>query len=370
MPSPAARPAGLLDLRVCSGGEFFARLHRDIGRVGRGDQAALATMSVDPAEPTAARLIDDLCSAAARGARVDVALDAYTLFYPRRIGPFVAPRALAAAAGRDRASAITRLRRGGAACAVVNQDTGGLLRLYAGRSHLKIATAGEHAYIGGPSLHGCDGIDLVAAICDRAVARRLHALVADLVRAGDSRTLLCGTDQTWNLDARSSLLLDAGVPGQSLIYEHALGIIDSARQQLTIACQYFPTGRLARRLLAAQHRGVRVHIAFNHPSRHDQLNAAHGVIIAAARLRRPPQFFAHQVPAGQPKLHAKAIASEHTAMVGSHNLSAAGVYLGTSEIAVIRTEPAFASSVRACLLDQIGPPAPRRPPVRRDRVAA
>ena len=346
----------LLNLQLHTGGGFFDAFGTDVAAAGNGDRISLATMSVDPTEPQAAQLIDGLCDAAARGARVDVAVDAYTMFYPRRVGPVLAPRAWARAPSRSRIEAITRLRRAGVTCAIVNERAGGPLRLYAGRSHLKIATVGEHSYVGGPSLHGCDGIDLVVACADAQTSDRLYRLVEAIVRAADTAAILGRGDQAWLIDARTHVLLDAGVPGQSLIMAQAIQIIDAAREHITIACQYFPTGVLARRLHAAYRRRVHVHIAYNHPSRHDQLAGVHRMILAAARLRRPSTFFAHQVSVNLPRLHAKAIASEHTAMVGSHNLAAVGIRLGTSEIAVLRADPLFARAVRAAVLEQTTDP--------------
>ncbi|HEY7225048.1 MAG TPA: phospholipase D-like domain-containing protein [Micromonosporaceae bacterium] len=342
----------LLDVQLHTGDGFFDAFGGDVAACGRGERISLATMSMDPEEPPAALLIDRLCDAAARGARVALAIDAYTLFYPRRIGPLLAPRGWARGPSRGRVAAITQLRRAGVACAIVNEHGGGPLRMYSGRSHLKIATVGERAFIGGPSLHGCDGLDLVVALTDPQVCDRLYRLVAAIVRATDTVAILGRGDQAWSLDDRTQLLLDAGVPGQSLIMARALHVIATARENLTITCQYFPTGVLAHRLHAAHRRGVAVHIAFNHPSRHDQLAGVHRLILAAARLRRPRVFFAHQVSVDFPKLHAKAIASENTAMVGSHNLAAVGVRLGTSEIAVLRADPVFARAVRAAVLEQ------------------
>jgi phosphatidylserine/phosphatidylglycerophosphate/cardiolipin synthase-like enzyme len=141
------------------------------------------------------------------------------------------------------------------------------------------------------------------------------------------------------------ILIDAGVPKQSTIYDHALALIDDAREHIFFTCQYFPGGKTARHLLAAHKRGVDVRIVYSHPLAHGVKSPGHYLYNARERLRLPAEFFADQRTAKAPLLHAKVIATEKGAIVGSHNYVSQGVWLGTAEIALLNQDPAFAKAV-------------------------
>jgi len=83
------------------------------------------------------------------------------------------------------------------------------------------------------------------------------------------------------------------------------------------------------------------------------MKLAHYCIYAAQRLIKPPKFFANQVPNSHPTLHAKALASEKTSIIGSHNLIATGVRFGTAEISLERREADFANTVRSLILREV-----------------
>lgn len=117
-----------------------------------------------------------------------------------------------------------------------------------------------------------------------------------------------------------------------------LRIIDNARESITYASEQFPNAKIGRRLLRAFKRGVDVKIALNHPSKHDRYSVIHAMILAAAKKKYPAEFFTNQLPEEFPTLHTKAVASENSAMVGSHNLNEIGVRLGTAEMDVVSSE--------------------------------
>ena len=65
------------------------------------------------------------------------------------------------------------------------------------------------------------------------------------------------------------------------------------------------------------------------------------------RMRNLPEhFFAGRLGKLVPKLHAKVLASEKAAIVGSHNYVIQGVNFGTAELALHSMDPAFALAVR------------------------
>jgi hypothetical protein len=59
-------------------------------------------------------------------------------------------------------------------------------------------------------------------------------------------------------------------------------------------------------------------------------------------LRVPKGFFTEMLPRGGDTLHAKLLITDTGTMIGSHNYVAAGVLLGTAEIALLSRDKDFA----------------------------
>jgi len=157
------------------------------------------------------------------------------------------------------------------------------------------------------------------------------------------------------------------VRGQSLIYDEALNMIDSAKEWIYVTCQYFPGGPTAKHLAAAQKRGVRIQIDFSHPHTHNSAAAVHHMHQLAQRARGLPRnFFAGRLDKHVPKLHAKVLATEQGAMLGSHNYVVQGVQFGTAEIALQSFDPIFSNALCDFMKDQIRAAihATRKPAVR------
>ena len=130
-----------------------------------------------------------------------------------------------------------------------------------------------------------------------------------------------------------------------------------------MTCQFFPNTVTAAHLAAAVKRGVGVTLYYNHP--HYQavhMQPVHRAVIRAEKLRRPRELFAHQLPKSLKRLHAKLLASEQGAFVGSHNYVTHGVNFGTAEIAIRRYDPAFTSSALGILKQHLPPSYTRQLP--------
>jgi phosphatidylserine/phosphatidylglycerophosphate/cardiolipin synthase-like enzyme len=166
-----------------------------------------------------------------------------------------------------------------------------------------------------------------------------------MVATSSTKQTFSGHDQSLQLSDSMQLLIDAGIPSQSTIYDHAMALIDAAEQSIFFTCQYFPGGKTAQHLLAAHKRGVQVRIVFSHPHRHGKKAPLHHVYNTRERLRLPPEFFAYRQPKHANRLHAKVIATEKGAIVGSNNYVTQGVMLGTAEIALQYDSPAFAQQL-------------------------
>ncbi len=102
---------------------------------------------------------------------------------------------------------------------------------------------------------------------DKNTADWLYDTMTNVVETGNSRLDL-ETDKVFPIDDDSSLLVDAGMKNQSIIYDTALEVIDSAEENLLLVSQYIPSGEMGSRLYEAHNRGVEVKAYYNHPNKY------------------------------------------------------------------------------------------------------
>jgi hypothetical protein len=358
--SPSIEPYNLSrrsNLDLYTGIEYFDSLCAKVDKTVAGDRVAIATMSLDATEPAVENVLEHLHSAAERKVNVTFCVDAFAVLAPRAIGSLVLPLPLGRSIIKKNYDALDYIAdEDTAECGVINMPKSKTPNLFAGRSHLKHAVVNNYVYLGGPSFHGCDRTDMVVGFEDTRTADWMHDLTVDMTEQANTDAVLGSNDQIWPVDDQSRILIDAGVPGQSLIMEETYDFIDQADEWITIACQYLPTGEIGDRLNKAIEKGVDVNIVYNHPSKHDRLNVVHYIILAREKLRRRTEFFANQMPQEKPILHTKAIANEKRAMVGSHNMTKIGVKLGTPEIMLESRDATFAKAVRQLIMREVQMP--------------
>jgi len=189
---------------------------------------------------------------------------------------------------------------------------------------------------------------------DAHTADWLANLAAEIATVGNVAQVLQGQDIRIAIDQTTELLFDAGVAHQSLILDEAFRLIDEAKRQVLITYQYFPHTQTADHLEQAHRRGVDLKIYYNHPSQHPwPLNYVYGMTAWSARRRRPASFLHNRLERHSAFMHAKLIASEHSAILGSHNYMQAGVALGTAEIALLSSNPEFAKRAAQTLQQQL-----------------
>jgi phosphatidylserine/phosphatidylglycerophosphate/cardiolipin synthase-like enzyme len=219
---------------------------------------------------------------------------------------------------------------------------------------MKVTIINNQIYIGGCNLADSDYTDLMIGWNDRKVADELLKIYEEVSKTGNSRQALKGKDQIIYVDDDSKILIDAGVKKQSIILRNALDLIDKAEEYIFIACQYRPNSITAKHLHRAKKRGVKVTIAYNHPSRYRvPKNFLHHGVVVYETLRTSGTKPELLIIKNSAYLHAKVIASEKSAIVGSHNLIAAGVNFGTTEIALMSNNPSFSKKVVKTISDQI-----------------
>ncbi len=217
-------------------------------------------------------------------------------------------------------------------------------------------------YIGGCNLDRFTEIDIMVGWNDAATAEYLRTLTLKFAGSGRTYEVMAGSDIRRELTPanvasyETTIFVDSGKRRQSIIYDRALALIDEAKESVFITCQYFPNHITARHLKAAQKRGVKVTIVYNNPDKDLwPFTLVHRAVVRLERLRRPYDFFHRELPKGTDFLHAKLIATESAAMIGSHNYVRAGVNFGTAEIALLRHDPDFAKAAVSKIEAQLIP---------------
>jgi phosphatidylserine/phosphatidylglycerophosphate/cardiolipin synthase-like enzyme len=326
----------------------------------KGERVAVTTMTFIPDEPLIGALMDELGAAARRGVHTYLTVDAYTFLLDAETklpGPLWFSNDLdrnIKQPYRRWRDVLRNLQKQGVQVAITNRPQRAFSLPQAGRSHIKMAIVDDKLYVGGCNLYGPDEISLMVQFESKKTADWLFPFVQKMAETGQTSEVFKGKDLMLQIDDKTELLLDAGVRGQSIIYERALQMVNEARDWLVFTCQYLPHGVTADHLVAALRRGVEVKILFNNPREHGPIE---GALEYAARfrekLRLPKSFFAGELPKGAPYLHGKLLASEGGAMVGSHNYVTTGVRLGTPELALLRRDRDFAQNLADFITQQL-----------------
>ncbi|WNM24153.1 phospholipase D-like domain-containing protein [Demequina capsici] len=271
-------------------------------------------------------LIDALVWAARRGVRVCVAADVFT--YADAAGTFL-PTGYRNARWRASSMLASKLAREGVAFSWLGREKGLIWR---GRTHTKFCVVDDVAYaFGGVNLDrkGVENADFMLRIDDPRLADDLDDVYGRIQRMNLSERghrsleLRYGTDR---------VLVDGGIPGDSIIYRRALHHALSA-QRVLLMSQYCPTGELGRAIREREHE-----LWFNPPR---NARAANRVLIASSML-----WTGHRTEYERRQyLHAKALvffrpSGARVAITGSHNFVLGGVRLGTREIALETRDPA------------------------------
>lgn len=331
--------------------EYFVQLAHLVRKTKRGDRVALASMPFNPAEPLVAELVRTLCDAAARGVQVHLAIDAITfMMRPATIipGPLWYGTTLPEKLSEPFKSYLDNLqalKKSGGHYTITNIPDKPFSTPFAGRSHIKGAIVNNYIFIGGCNLEDAQDVDIMVGQTNKKAADWVYAWLVKMVATGSTRETFGLSDKQLRLDDSLQILIDAGLPKQSIIYDHAMRLIDSAQEHIFLTCQYFPGGTTGQHLLAAHKRGVDVRIVFAHPESHGPKALGHYLYNARERTRLPAEFFVERRSKKVPFLHAKVLATEKGSMVGSHNYVTQGVWLGTAEIALLSSDADFSKAL-------------------------
>lgn len=339
--------------------DYYQELVKKISNTVAGNRIVLATMSFKPNEPQIQQIMEQLSAAARRGVKTSLIVDAYPflttsharpgpLFYYKKL-PERMPITFQASL-----DVLENFKRNGGYYSIINQPGRPMTRPFAGRCHIKLTVINDRVYIGGCNLADSNYIDMMLGWDDKPVADRLFGVTNGIIKSGNSQLVLGGKDLNLELAKGTELLIDSGIAKQSVIMNKALELIDQAQDSIFIACQFFPNSTTIKHLTQAHHRGVKVTIIYNHPSKHGiPNNILHHLVVLRERARTPGVLMKDQILKNLPFMHGKLIATEQGAILGSHNYVMAGVNFGTTEVALIRYDANFAKQAVSKLTDQL-----------------
>lgn len=327
-PAPAhgehseARRGSLAPPRLLRGEEYVADATHRIHDAKR--RVLLTTLTIAHDHRTD-ELIDALVVAARRGVQVSVAADVFT--YADVAGTFL-PTGYRTRAWRTSDSLASKLISEGVRFSWLGREKGLPWR---GRTHTKFCVVDDAAYsFGGVNLDrkGVENADFMLRIEDQRLADDLETSYHHIQhmnaheRGHESLEYRYGPDR---------VLVDGGIPGDSIIYRRALALAREADRVLLMS-QYCPTGELGKVISERENE-----LWFNPPR---NASPANRMLIASSML-----WTGHRSMYTRARyLHAKAIVffrddGEHAAITGSHNFVEGGVRLGTREIAMETRRP-------------------------------
>ncbi|HET6924207.1 MAG TPA: phospholipase D-like domain-containing protein [Candidatus Saccharimonadales bacterium] len=339
--------------------DYLTQLAQDIDHAKPGERVLVATMDFNSGEPLIAEVLESLLRAAERGVKASLLVDArsfLTVDNSLKPGPlWWHPTLGQPFEGRYKTTMdwVARLNEAGCRTVVTNVPDRAFRFPSASRSHIKAGIIADKLYLGGCNLNHQEYFDVMVAQHNKEAADWVYEQLQLVLDAKSTQQAFQYKDRSATIGNDTSVLIDSGKPKQSIILDAAHTLIDEAQEWLYITCQYFPGGATAKRLVAAERRGVKVTIRFSHPSVHGQEFPLHVLHQLYERTRVPAHFFAGRLAKGMPKLHAKVLCSEKEAIVGSHNFVSQGVTWGTAEIALHVKNQDFARGLREFMEAQI-----------------
>ena len=206
---------------------------------------------------------------------------------------------------------------------------------FKGRCHIKVAIIDDTAFsFGGVNFRdeGFHAYDYMLQTSDTAAVQYLEVLTRQVA----SRELT--QDARWEWQDGQAVLVDAGTPGTSIIYQKACDIVRHARK-VTYVSQMCPSGELAALLRKTEYTAY-----FNRPGK-----AAFPVNVSLWVDQKRSRITNSYI--GNKYVHAKLIIADMpdgstVVLTGSHNFSWRGVAYGTQEVALYSTNRALAKTLQ------------------------
>lgn len=200
-----------------------------------------------------------------------------------------------------------------------------------GRNHMKIVVIDNNAYIGGINFHdsNINGNDFMVKLTDPRIVSHIATLFKKVDRQEkfNDYKVTCTDDTT--------LLVDSGKIGKSIILDNALNLTQNAQSSVFMTTAFFPDTKMVRTLHALYMKGEEVKVVAPTP------RSMNGIYMYVEKLNyeimrfRKLKFPTKMI---RSRHHAKVlIVDRKVAMFGSHNFSGRGVTMGTGEVAIMST---------------------------------
>lgn len=213
---------------------------------------------------------------------------------------------------------------------------------FKGRCHSKFVIIDDSVYgFGGVNISdkAVRNNDYMLRWINAGLADRLHVLCATIRSDGTH------PDESVVLDEHSTVLIDGGNPGESIIYQQACELVRQSRRVYYVS-QFCPTGPLARQLFETN-----ANYYFNRCSQagmHIGAMLAVDKVISGIRTSYRDKKY----------LHAKFLLAERddgsrVVLTGSHNFKQQGIKYGTKEIALYSTDQRLWDQLFSYLLSDV-----------------
>lgn len=273
--------------------------------------------------PKTSKILRAIEAAARRNVKVHILVD---VFYQHRLGrpDYLTPAAYRHECAETR-ELLTRIHSLGGTVSWVGRIS---LNPYAGRYHAKVSIVDDTVFSFG-GVNFCDdafgNTDYMLHTTQASLADTLERMVLDNANG------LPKADQEIVLDTQSTLLFDAGIKGESIIYKRACELARAAKKVLYVS-QMCPTGELASYMKQTNNTCY-----FNRPS-HTGFRPD-----TVAQIWDNWRSGLQNHYEGDAYVHAKFILFDmkdgtKALLSGSHNFSYRGVAFGTKEIALESTD--------------------------------
>lgn len=199
---------------------------------------------------------------------------------------------------------------------------------YKGRNHMKITIVDDIAYVGGVNFADADFsyLDFMVKISDKLIVSKIADQFMDI----HSHQL--SSDKQMHIDHETTLLIDAGKPGRSIILDNAVRLIKHAKRSIFHVSHLMPDGKFLQALHTMHGKSIKVEAVVPLKGRSPTIFALlHKINEIEMRIRNRtiPILYCPSM------IHAKlTIIDEKIALLGSHNMSEKSVKMGTGEITI------------------------------------
>lgn len=321
--------------RLITASNFARDVVTSINHASSRIAVVITTIRADDTESQ--QIIDALCRAAKRGVMVTVCADAYTYTEPKEFilrSPKRHPMRAYQAIKVER-----ELKSHGADFHWLGSRSN---FGFAGRTHSKWLIVDDVVYsFGGVNIDAgsLTNNDFMLRIRNQDLADQLFLQHLRLLKA--DRANHATKNHQFKIDNHSTVLVDGGLVGNSIIYRRACHLARDANS-VTLVSQYCPTGKLQR--ILAQKQAI---LYFNHWRKANWFNKlliTFGMLTTRQATRYSRESY----------LHAKFIIftmpnGQKIALTGSHNFMFTSGLIGTREIALETTDRTIIKQLEAFL---------------------